>query len=68
MVATTYVETIWQFWLLRGVVVAVGFTIMGSYRPAYMLFIGFYSIAAAMLWLVRAPTPVRYVDMYSPEP
>ena len=29
MMATTQIETIWQFWLLRGVVVAVGFTFMG---------------------------------------
>jgi MFS family permease len=42
------------------------FDLMGSYRPAYMLFILFYCIAAVMLWYVRAPTPVRYVDIVSP--
>ena len=26
MIVTTQVESIWQFWLLRGVVVAIGFT------------------------------------------
>ena len=29
MVGTTYVDSIWQFWLLRGAVVAVGFSLMG---------------------------------------
>ena len=29
MIVTTQVESIWQFWLLRGVVVAIGFTLMG---------------------------------------
>ena len=36
------------------------FDILGSYRPAYMLFIGFYVVAAILLWVVRAPTPLRY--------
>ena len=42
------------------------FDLMGSYRPAYLLFILFYGIAAVMLWRVRAPTPVHYVDIGSP--
>jgi len=29
MVIATQVDTIWQFWLLRGVIVAIGFTLMG---------------------------------------
>ena len=36
------------------------FDIVGSYRPAYMLFIGFYAVSAVLLWVVRAPRPLRF--------
>ena len=36
------------------------FDILGSYRPAYMTFIGFYVVAALLLWLVRPPRVKRY--------
>ena len=36
------------------------FDVLGSYRPAYLLFIGFYSVAAVLLWGIRAPTPRRF--------
>jgi MFS family permease len=43
MIAATQVEAIWQFYLLRGVVVALGFTLMGS----------LVTNVAIMNWFVR---------------
>jgi OFA family oxalate/formate antiporter-like MFS transporter len=36
------------------------FDVIGSYRPAYITFIGFYAVAAVLLWMVRGPTPLRF--------
>ena len=36
------------------------FDIVGSYRPAYLMFIGFYAVAAVLLWVVRPPKVKRY--------
>jgi OFA family oxalate/formate antiporter-like MFS transporter len=36
------------------------FDVLGSYRPAYLLFIAFYGVAALLLWRIRAPTPHRF--------
>ena len=36
------------------------FDIIGSYRPAYLTFIGFYSVAAVLIWIVRAPNPLHF--------
>ena len=36
------------------------FDVLGSYKPAYTLFIGFYTVAALLLWVVRPPKVQRY--------
>jgi MFS family permease len=36
------------------------FDILGSYRLAFLLFIILYGVAAALIWILRAPTPRRY--------
>ena len=36
------------------------FDLLGSYRPAYMIFIGLYVVAAVLLWVVHAPKPLRF--------
>ena len=39
------------------------FDVMGSYRPAYLLFIGFYAVAALLLWRVHPPRARRYATI-----
>ena len=36
------------------------FDVVGSYKPAYLMFIGFYTVAALLLWIVRPPKVKRY--------
>ena len=36
------------------------FDVVGSYKPAYLMFIGFYAVAAFLLWIVRPPRVKRY--------
>ena len=60
LVRSTSFPIVFAFSAAGPIFMNVIFDVLGSYRPAYLLFIGLYGLAAIFLWVIRPPEAKRY--------